>query len=93
MARYREKTVDELAWNDIRRRITRQLDSEIAAFREVILNKLLTGAFDEYTKSLESGEQLVLESNVAAWVADAMSEALAPKVAALDLSAMPDAPS
>jgi hypothetical protein len=55
----------------------------------VILNKLLTGAFDEYTKSLESGEQLVLESNVASWVAEAMAEALSPKVEALDLSAMP----
>jgi hypothetical protein len=64
------------------------LDTEISAFREVILNKLLTGAFDEYTKSLESGEQLVLESNVAAWVAEAMSEAITPKVEALDISAM-----
>jgi hypothetical protein len=89
VARYREKTQDELVWNDLRRRLTRQLDTEISAFREMVLNKLLTGAFDEYTKSLESGQELVLESNVAAWIGDAMSQVLDPKVEALDISAMP----
>jgi hypothetical protein len=88
LARYREKTPDEIAWNDLRRRLTRSLDTEIAAFREVVLNKLLTGAFDEYTKSLESGEQIVLENNVAAWIGDAMTQVLTPRVEALDIGAM-----
>lgn len=91
MARYREKTHDEIVWNDIRRRITRQLDTEIAAFREVILNKLLTGAFDEHLKSLETGEELTLESNIASWVQEAMEEVLAPRVHALDITNMSDA--
>ena len=86
MARYRQKTHDELVWNDIRRRMTRQLDVEIASVRERILNSLLTGAFDEYTKALESGEEIQLESHVASWVADAMDEALKPKIEALDIS-------
>lgn len=86
MARYRQKTHDELVWNDIRRRLTRQLDVEVAAVRERILNSLLTGAFEEYTKALESGEEIQLESHVAAWVADAMTEALKPKVESLDLT-------
>lgn len=92
MARYREKDETDLRWNSIRRRITRQFDTEIADFREPVLNKLLTAAWDEYSKSLESGEVLRLESHVADWVADAMTEALGPKVEALDVSGMPRAP-
>lgn len=88
MARYRSKDETDLKWNSIRRRITRQFDTEIADYREQVLNKLLTAAWDEYAKSLESGEVLRLESNVAAWVADAMSEALATKVDALDVPGM-----
>lgn len=88
MARYREKDETDLRWNSIRRRITRQLDTEIADFREVVLNKLLTGAWDEYSRSLESGEVLRLESHVADWVSEALSEALGPKIDALDVAAM-----
>ncbi len=88
MARYREKDETDLRWNSIRRRITRQLDTEIADFREQVLNQLLVGAWDEYTKSLESGEHLRLESHVADWVADAMTEALGPKVEALNVAGM-----
>ena len=91
MARYREKTPDELAWNDIRRRITRQLDSEIAAFREAVLNDLLSAAFDEHVKSLESGEELQIQSHVADWVADAMRESLSSKIDALDIGQMVEA--
>jgi hypothetical protein len=91
MARYREKDETDLRWNSIRRRITRQLDTEIADFREVVLNKLLVGAWDEYTRSLETGEQLELESDFAQWVDQAMSEALGPKIRELDVSTMPDA--
>jgi hypothetical protein len=92
VARYREKDETDLRWNSIRRRITRQLDTEISDFREVVLNKLLTGAWMEYSKSLESGEALRLESHVADWVADALAEALGPKLDSLDVAAMPNAP-
>jgi hypothetical protein len=91
MARYREKDETDLRWNDIRRRITRQLDTEVAAFREAILNRLLVGAWDEFTKSLESGEILQLESHVADWVEDAMAESLGGKIDALDVAGMPGA--
>lgn len=76
----------------MRRRITRQLDTEISAVRERILNKLLIGAWEEFSKSLESGESLQMESHVASWVADAMTEALKPKIEALDVAAMPRDP-
>lgn len=90
-ARYREKDETDLRWNSIRRRITRQLDTEIKDFREVVLNKLLIGAWEEYTKSLETGEQLELESDFAQWVEQAMDEALGPKIAELDVQNMPRA--
>lgn len=53
-----------------------------------MLNKLLAGAWDEYSKMLESGEMLALESDYKAWVAQAMAEAVGPKVEALDVSGM-----
>lgn len=88
MARYREKDETDLRWNAIRRRITRQLDTEIADFREHVLNDLLTGAWDEYTKSLETGERLTLESNYVSWVSQAMTEALARPIGELDVAGM-----
>lgn len=88
MARYREKDETDLRWNSIRRRITRQLDTEISDFREHVLNRLLTGAWDEYAKSLESGEVLHLESDYKSWVAQAMGEALKTPIDALDVAAM-----
>ena len=92
MARYREKDSQDLRWNDIRRRITRQLDTEISAFRESVLNDLLTAGWDEFVKSLETGEELRLESHVAGWVADAMAESLGSKIEALDVASMEHAP-
>jgi hypothetical protein len=91
VARYREKDLQDIRWNDIRRRITRQLDTEISAFREHVLNDLLTAAWDEFVKSLETGEELRLESHVASWVADAMSESLGGKIDALDVANIPNA--
>jgi len=89
VARYREKDSTDLKWNSVRRRITRQLDTEIADFREHVLNHLLTGAWDEYSRSLESGEELVLESDYAQWVEKAMTEALARPIGTLDVADMP----
>lgn len=62
MARYREKDETDLAWNRIRRQITRDLDTEISNRREEVLNELLAGAWDEYTAALKSGTVIELEA-------------------------------
>jgi len=62
MARYRDKDETDLAWNRIRRQITRDLDTEIQNAREEVLNELLSGAWDEYTKALKAGTVIELEA-------------------------------
>lgn len=62
MARYRQKDETDLVWNRIRRQITRDLDTEIANRREEALNILLSEAWEEYTKRLESGELVEFEA-------------------------------
>jgi hypothetical protein len=51
-----------MAWNRIRRRITRELDIAIADAREEALNALLTKAFDEFTQALGEGKVPEMES-------------------------------
>lgn len=85
MARYREKDETDLRWNSIRRRITRQLDTEFADVREVILNKLLTKAWDDYSAALETGKKLKIEEQVSNWVEAAILEVTGSKIEALDL--------
>lgn len=78
MARYREKDETDLVWNRIRRQITRDLDTEIANRREEALNSLLSSAWDEYVKAIQSGEVRELESKytnlVSVVVADVVPE-------------------
>jgi hypothetical protein len=62
MARYRHKSEDDLAWNRIRRRITRELDSEIQNAREEALNAILTKAWEDYTTALGQGTVPEIES-------------------------------
>ncbi len=62
MARYREKDETDLVWNRIRRQITRDLDTEIQNKREEALNILLSEAWQEYVKGLESGQLVELEA-------------------------------
>ncbi len=62
MARYRSKDEIDLTWNRIRRRATRELDTQIADVREELLNRLLTGLWTEYQKAIETGEKLELDS-------------------------------
>lgn len=62
MARYRSKDETDLAWNRIRRQITRELDTEIANAREDALNSLLTKAWDDYTKAIGEGTLPEIES-------------------------------
>ena len=85
MARYREKSPDDLAWNRTRRRITRDLDTRIQDFREELLNKLLTDAFDKYVKALETGSTVQLEDEASRWVDDILVQHL-PETADGDLA-------
>lgn len=62
MARYRHKSDDDLAWNRIRRRLTRELDSEIQNAREEALNAMLTKAWDDYTTAIGQGTVPEIES-------------------------------
>lgn len=76
MSRYRHKSDEDLRWNRIRRRLTRELDTQLADWREEALNRLLWGAWEEYTKALGSGEALELEASYETWVARALNEAV-----------------
>lgn len=78
MARYREKDETDLAWNRIRRRLTRELDTEIQNAREEALNALLTKAWAEYVEALGEGKVPEVESRytnlVSPIVADVLRE-------------------
>lgn len=74
MARYRTKDQTDLNWNKIRRRITRELDIQIADWREEALNNLLGAAWQKYAAALDKGEILGLEADYEAWVARALEE-------------------
>lgn len=76
MARYRSKDEIDLQWNRVRRRITRELDIQIADWRERALNDLLEGAWDKFKDALDKGQTLELESDYAAWVERALDEAV-----------------
>jgi hypothetical protein len=61
MARYREKSPEDMVWNRIRRELTRALDTEIMNRREEALNTLLGGAFQEFVTAVGKGEVRELE--------------------------------
>lgn len=65
MARYKEKDVTDLAWNKVRRQITRDLDTALQNRREEVLNVLLTHAWDEFTNALQKGEVKEIEARYA----------------------------
>jgi hypothetical protein len=67
-ARYREKSPEDLRWNFIRRQLTRDLDTAIMNRREEILNILLSRAWDDYVKALETGEVIELEARYGQFV-------------------------
>ncbi len=76
MARYREKDETDLRWNHIRRRLTRELDTQIAEWREDKLNRLLSAAWEQYTAALDSGDKLALETHYGEWVSNALEESI-----------------
>ncbi len=76
MARYRTKDQTDLDWNKIRRRITRELDIQVADWREKALNDLLGAAWDGFAAALDKGEIVELESDYEAWVGRALTAAV-----------------
>lgn len=82
MARYRSKDETDLVWNRTRRQITRDLDTRIQNFREELLNKLLTDAWDKYVEELDTGTVVQLEDSMTAWVDDILNRQLRPALEA-----------
>lgn len=81
MARYREKSPEDLAWNRIRRHVTRELDTEIANRREEALNVLLSTAWDEFTSAIESGSVPEVESKYTKFAATIVADVVsAPEI-------------
>lgn len=76
MARYRSKDEIDLRWNRIRRRITRELDLQIADWREQALDKLLTGAWEQYKAAISTGEVLELETSYTQFVGQALDDVI-----------------
>ena len=84
MAKYRQKDDVDIRWNRIRRRITRELDTQLADWREDALNRLLSGAWTEYVKAIGSGDVLELEAHYTTWVAQALDDVIEVPVEAPD---------
>ena len=71
------RTKTDIAWNKIRRRITRwNPDVQIADWREIALDKLLTAAWEKVRKRLEAGETLELETEYETFVSRALEESV-----------------
>ncbi len=87
MAKYREKDATDLSWNRIRRRITRELDTQVMDWREEALNTLLSTAWDRYVKSLEQGKVLELEAEYERFIGRALEEILPGFTAVIDAAA------
>jgi hypothetical protein len=82
MARYRNKDETDLVWNRTRRQITRDLDTRIQNFREELLNKLLTDAWERYTEALDTGSLVQLEDEASTWVDTILTTQLQPTLEA-----------
>jgi hypothetical protein len=76
LARYRTKDETDLRWNQIRRRLTRELDTQIADWREEALNKILSHAWEEHVKALGTGEILEIEPDYKPFVAQALTHSV-----------------
>lgn len=74
MARYRIKDDVDLAWNRIRRRLTRELDTEIQNAREEALNELLGKAWTDYTQAIGEGRVPEVEGKYTRLVATIVAD-------------------
>lgn len=80
MARYRQKSREEMVWNAIRRAATAKLRLESQAWMEERLNALLPELQLEFTKTLNAGNMPTLEADFEKWVEDALTHAATPKL-------------
>lgn len=80
MARYRTKDDIDLRWNRIRRRITRELDIQIADWREDALNQLLGAAWEQYKNAIATGTVLELEAKYEQFVGAVLGDVVDVKV-------------
>ncbi len=80
MARYRSKDETDLVWNRTRRRITRDLDTRLMDFREELLNRALTAAWEKYASALETGSLVQLEDKATSWVEAILTQQLKPVI-------------
>ncbi len=87
MARYRQKDETDLIWNRIRRRITREFDTQIMDWREEALNTLLSTAWTRYVKSIEADTVLELETEYESFVGTALNEIIPAFAAVIDKAA------
>ncbi len=77
-ARYRSKDETDLVWNRTRRRITRDLDTRLMDFREELLNRTLTAAWEKYSESLDTGSLVQLEDEATFWLETVLTKQLQP---------------
>ena len=84
MSRYRSKDETDLVWNKIRRQVTRDLDTKIQNFREELLNKMLTAAWERYVAALETGSLVQLEDEATLWVDEVLRVQLRPAIEAMN---------
>jgi hypothetical protein len=82
VARYRSKDETDLVWNRTRRRITRDLDTRLMDFREELLNRTLTAAWEKYSAALETGTLVQLEDEATSWVEAVLTRQLKPVIEA-----------
>lgn len=76
MAKYRTKDELDLRWNRIRRRLTRELDTQLADWREEALNRILSGAWEKYTEAISTGKVLELEQRYESFVGDVLDDVI-----------------
>jgi hypothetical protein len=91
MARYRQKDETDLAWNKIRRSITRDLDTKIIDYREELLNRWLTEAWNNFSEQLETQTLAALTDEASEWISGQISRHFAPYEAAVEAALVPDA--
>jgi hypothetical protein len=79
VARYRHRDETDLVWNRIRRQITRDLDTEIQNRREDVLNELLSGAWDDFTRAIGSGELKEVEAKYSSLISEIVKDIVKPR--------------
>ena len=92
MARYRHKSEEDLAWNDIRNTITAMINLEFKKARERVVNDSLWEAWEGYTKAVGQGKLPEIKATYSQFaqtvVADALKAIEAPTIVDADAAAV-----